>query len=549
MRGCFVVETRPQTGPVDATAVLLLPPLGYEETASYRPLRVLADHLAADGRLVVRLDWPGLGDSALDPLDDARGPETQAIVGVLIADLRARGFDRVAGVGLRVGGLLAANAGGFDALVLWGVPPTGRRYLREERAFQRLSAKAFGAAPDDAPPLPDGAREAGGFVYPAGLVEVLGELDLAAALTASPPAQLLLLPREGTEPTPAVLEAAKAAGVAVTVDAAGGLGDLLDDPYRARLAEGSVVAIRGWLGPPTPSLSPTPGAGVPTLALPGGAEERPWVEPGGAGALSGVICVPAGGLQPGMPWTLFFNAGGVRRSGPNQLWTQSARALAAQGRASLRLDVRDVGDSDGVAQPHDDLDEMYAETAIDDAVQAFDAARAAGAGDIDVVGLCSGAFLGMQVAARRPVRRAVLFNGLSFIWDDEARAKGMTAHIRGSLFDARRWRRLLTGRIDARALTRAMASDARLRLESTAARLRGEAPPSPVDRLVQGVRSRGTDLCLVSSAGDPSLPYLERHVPPDRRPQVVVLTGADHTIRPAWAHPRVLALIAAAPEP
>lgn len=120
VRGCFVVETRPERGPVDGTAVLLLPPLGYEETASYRPLRVLAEHLAGAGRLVQRLDWPGLGDSALDAGDPARG------------------FERVVGVGVRAGGLLAAAAGGFDGLALWGVPPTGRRYLREERAFQRL---------------------------------------------------------------------------------------------------------------------------------------------------------------------------------------------------------------------------------------------------------------------------------------------------------------------------------------------------------------------------------------------------------------------------
>ena len=345
-----------------------------------------------------------------------------------------------------------------------------------------------------------------------------------------------------------MLSAARGADIAVTVDHAGGVGDLLDDPYRARLSTPARAALEAWLGAARPSLAPTPGMGAATLALPGGAEERPWLESGGAGTLSGVICAPAGGLRPGMPWTLFFNAGGVRRSGPNRLWTQAARALAAQGRASLRLDVRDVGDSDGVIEPYDDLEAMYSESAVDDALQALEAARAAGAGDIDVVGLCSGAFLGMQVAARRPVRRAVLFNGLSFIWDDEARAKGMTAHIRGSLFDARRWRRLLTGRIDARALGRAMLSDGRLRVEAAAARMRGEAAPSPVDRLVQGVRSRGTDLCLVSSAGDPSLPYLERHVPADRRPRVVVLDGADHTIRPTWAHPRVLELISG-PDP
>ena len=49
-----------------------------------------------------------------------------------------------------------------------------------------------------------------------------------------------------------------------------------------------------------------------------------------------------------------------------------------------------------------------------------------------------------------------LFNGLAFVWDDDARASSMTSQIGRSLLDARRWRRLLTGRIDARALARSI---------------------------------------------------------------------------------------------
>ncbi len=294
----------------------------------------------------------------------------------------------------------------------------------------------------------------------------------------------------------------------------------------------------------------TPGSGVIPLAsvlgLAGAVCERPWIADGGAGALSGIVCEPAGGVQPGMVWTVFLNAGGMRRAGPNRLWTLAARALAAAGRPSLRFDVRDVGDSDGRSDPWPDLESMYAPSSIDDAVRAVDWVEDQRPGRIEVTGLCSGAFLGAQVSARRQIHRAVLFNSLALVWDDEARASSLTDQVRGSLLNARRWRRLLTGKIDVVALTRAMARKARLRVH---ARLSRDPAPDPVAALLTEVRARGTDLQLVSSAGDPSVAYLQRHFPADAHPPLTLIAGADHTIRPVWLHPRVIALIAGWPTP
>ena len=90
----LVVEHQPVSGHVRETAILLLPPMGYEDTCAYRPLRVLADQLAREGHLVQRLDWPGLGDSA----GNAETPDLLhlCITTVLqaAAALRARGLRR-----------------------------------------------------------------------------------------------------------------------------------------------------------------------------------------------------------------------------------------------------------------------------------------------------------------------------------------------------------------------------------------------------------------------------------------------------------------------
>ncbi len=530
----FVVEHAPASGRA-ARVVVLLPPLGYEDTCAYRPLRVLADHLAAVGHLVVRLDWPGLGDSAGDALDGDLHEQRLDAARAVAAAVRARGPARVVGFGVRAGALLALASGAFDDLILWGAPASGRRYVREEQAFASLAAESVLGAP----PPPPGGVEAGGFVHGPAVVAALEQLDAAALVAAAGAVgRALLLGRDGAEPPAALARGLAAVGVEVTAGPAPGMADLLENPYHSSMSGEVVDRVSAWLQGASPA-EVAPHAGAPALRPAPGVIERPWV----SGGLSGVVCTPEGGVAPGAAWTVFYNAGGIRRSGPHRLWTTAARRLAARGFPSLRVDVRDVGDSDGVVTPHQDLVALYADTAIDDAAHAFDAVVALAAGSVDVVGLCSGAFLGMNVAARRDVRRAVLFNGMVLVWNPEARASSMTAHIRASLGDGRRWRRLLDGRINRAELARAIVVQAGVRAASAGRRLLGRPDPSPVARLVREVRRRGTQLTLVASAGDPSVDYLAQHMPGPDRPPVRIIPGVDHTIRPVWAHDIVLGLI------
>ncbi len=533
--GAFVVEHRPPSGAA-VGGVLILPPLGYEDTSAYRPLRILADALAEAGFHTLRLDWPGLGDSAGSALDEDLPLRRLEAVRAALRALREAGHASVGVVGVRAGGLLAMEAGGFDELVLWGTPASGRALLREERAFHRMASQAFGAPPADAPALPAGAMEAGGFVMGAAT---------GAALEAMVPRadpelrRALVLPREGASAAPELLAALSAHGAAVAEAAHGGLGDLLEDPYRSGLAPAVREAVVGFFSKGT-ARPVEDRRGASTLTLPGGILERPFVVPGGAGELSGVVCEPAGGARPGAAWTIFYNAGGVRRSGPNRLWTEAARALAAEGVPSLRVDVRDVGDSDGVSAPRTDLEAMYSVDSVADAILAIDAVRQLGAGVVDVVGLCSGAYLAVQAANARPVRGALLINCLAFVWDEDARSNGLASQIGRSLFNARRWRRLLEGRIDARQLARAIVVQARLRGQDLLARAKGAPAASAVDQLLHSVLLRGTHFQLVSSEADPSVDYLERHVPVERRPPLLIVPGVDHTLRPAWSHRRVV---------
>ncbi|HXC18006.1 MAG TPA: hypothetical protein VNV60_11250 [Holophagaceae bacterium] len=536
----FIVEHNPGTEQVAPAGILLLPPLGYEDTCAYRPLRVLADALARAGHVVLRLDWPSLGDSAGEASQvDLVASGTGAIASA-IASLRARGFMRVTGIGVRGGGLMALASHGFDELALWGVPLSGKAYLREERAFHQTAARAYGALPADIAPLPEGAMEAGGFYYSPETVAALQGLSAKALAAEGRLERVLLIGRDGIAPAAELAGAFRQAGTAVSISLAPGLSSLLENSYQSELGPAIPETILAWLAAGSGRVDNRAPETIGRLHLETGIAERPVVLDGDAGELSGILCEPASGAKPGAAWTLFLNAGGIRRSGPNRLWTRAARALAADGRPSFRFDVRDVGDSDGAIAAHPDLEEMYSESAIRDVVQAYDWARAQGAGAIDVVGLCSGSFLGIQLAARRQVRHALLFNGLAFVWDDEARATGVTSHIGESLFDGRRWRRLLTGRISAISVASAIGAKAWM---AAAKPFRRRTGVNAVQALVQGVIARGTVLHFVSSEGDPSAAYLERNVAPEHRPPLAILPGVDHTIRPLWAHDRVVALI------
>ena len=135
-----------------SVGAIIVPPFGWEDICSYRPLRSLGRNLAAAGIPTLRFDLPGTGDSSgrlSDP--DLLGAWTRSVADAAAEFKIMTGVRHVAIVGVRLGAMiaLAAASGGapIDDLVLWGASTTGRSMLRELRAFRDMESTEYDEKP------------------------------------------------------------------------------------------------------------------------------------------------------------------------------------------------------------------------------------------------------------------------------------------------------------------------------------------------------------------------------------------------------------------
>lgn len=111
--------------------------------------------------------------------------------------------------------------------------------------------------------------------------------------------------------------------------------------------------------------------------------------------LLGVVAQPAHAV-PEQPACLLFNAGVVHRIGPHRLNVKLARALAARGFTTLRMDLSGLGDS---PVPADAATVNSSDQAIADLRAAMDhLERTEGIRSFVLFGLCSGARHGYRLA-------------------------------------------------------------------------------------------------------------------------------------------------------
>jgi pimeloyl-ACP methyl ester carboxylesterase len=125
------VDSPDQTSHTPRLGLLIVPPFGWEDACSYRPLRVFGQALAEDGIPVLRYDLPATGDSSGTPREEALlAAWIQSVADAAEELRRSSGVERVAVLGIRLGAILALSAAArgarIDDLILWGASSTGR---------------------------------------------------------------------------------------------------------------------------------------------------------------------------------------------------------------------------------------------------------------------------------------------------------------------------------------------------------------------------------------------------------------------------------------
>jgi pimeloyl-ACP methyl ester carboxylesterase len=532
--------------------VVIVSPFGWEEVCSYRPLRFVARILAANNIPVLRFDLPGTGNSSGGPHNCGLLKSWMWAVRDAIGQLRqiAR-VGQVALFGIGLGGLpaVAAAASGADAeaIVLWGTPPSGRRALRELRAFASMERRT--SANGTPIPLSVPSFEAGGFLITPEFERDLEALDLETLLTASPfapapPPRVLLLSRDDLAPDRTLIECLRSAGCTVQVAPGAGFSDMMAVPHEALPPVTTAQSIADFLTKECAATARPPLAGDPpalasSATVDGSGVESIYDISYGSESMFGLLAEPLPGTEPRPYLVLLLNAGGVRHIGPNRMWVALARRWARAGVASLRLDLCGIGESDGAHNL--DIPRLYHERMVEQVEWALDSVRSRlGFRQFAVVGLCAGAFWGFHAALRsREIRAAILLNPRLLFWDPEAERRRILERAARGLVHWKDWLRVVRGGIQRADLKRAVKTVLR-GFPADADSIGVPAFPDTLNQAWQVIKRQQTRLTFLFTEGEPLLREMEDQgqLPSRSNPLVNCIRigpQAGHTFRPQWA--------------
>ena len=526
-------------------AAVIVPPHGFEDLCSHRALDMLADMLAEAGVATLRYDLPGVGDSTGDDADPLSFDRWLASVGMAAQEAkRLTGAEDVALIGLRLGALLAAEAsarmGDISRMVLLAPPASGKAYLRELKVLSRVIAPVAPPPPDLAPAPFDGL-ELAGFRLSRECVEGMTNLRWPG----EPPARAMLnLSPGGAIPNDSALHVWEGEGVRVTRASFDGYEKMMCDPTATITPLAALRDVADFIAAEAPATA----AAAPrilTSAMAGDGWREDAIVFGEDNRLCGVLCRPVGGDDDNA--IIIANAGGVRRIGWGRQNVEMARALAARGATTFRMDFSNIA---GVSGPDPAIPFHYGDDIHHELIAAMDVLTDWGFSAFTLMGACSGAYHAVKAAvADHRARRVVSVNQLCFEWGPQY-ALPLNAWMMQKAGDVARKRMAadddlselarLRARLAARAvaLFKSNAKKAYHALRSLAAMSGGsreDQAPSQPERDFLTLAGRGVRVDFVHAEVDPGLGELERWFGPDGE-RVTALPGVTKTVIPAADH-------------
>lgn len=526
---------------------------GFEDLCSRRFLTLLARRIASDGFPVLQFDYPGCGDAAGGHSDPGRVAAWTLSLEHAIDALKAEtGVADVVLIGFRLGALLATPVIGrrddVAGLALLAPPASGKTFVREQVALSRMIDGALPPSPTVEPAF-DGLQVAGfrlsnetlgdlraldPFCEPlgdgrAGRVLVMGRNDIGVAEN--------LAAKLGREDRPA------------DADLFTGYDRLMCDPTAGQIPDDVIERCAAWVrSAPGEAARSIVAARQSQDRMVGPDYEEEPVVIGPAPQMAGVLCRPRGHRHAAEA-LIILNAGGVPHVGWARGSVEVARSLAANGVASLRLDLPGLGQSEA---PGEKRVRFYDVRTRADTIRAVDWMLAAGFERIGLVGNCSGGFQAFHAARADPrIASITMVNPLCFDWNSSY-ALDMTVWKASKItFGAGR----AFGQDDRTGGLGELGSFAapfarnaiRRSLELVKSGLSRVSPATliggrPVERWMRQIVQRGTTVVVVNSEGDLSLEEVARHFGPGGG-RLRAMTGvtmhlvpaADHTLTPLHA--------------
>lgn len=539
--------------------VILCGAIGHEALAAHRGWRDLGQSLATAGLTALRFDYPGTGDSVGVEQDPGGIERWVDSIVAAAAFLRAEcGVTRISLIGLRLGGALAALAaeriGDVGMLACLNPVLSGRAHIRE----MTLLANTWWsqAAPDDrCRETPDGCLDVIGHRWNAESLAGLRAIDLMK--WPSWPDQVVLMDGTGRPDVPALAESLRATGVDVTETAFPGATIFLQDALRSETPARAFETLCGLMG--TTDLPGHAAGHVPPQCLVGPGYVETPLSFGVDQVLHGILCQPGATAthRIAAPVVVMLNTGRTHHIGHARLNVLLARDLAARGVASLRMDGAGIGDSD--LPPGQHAPQLHDPRSRADVSAAIDALMHRNAGDITVLGMCSGGHQAFHATLTDPrIRGLIVINMQKFVWiggptfyvsyDGNRRATAI--YLRAALSRAK-WQGVLRGEIDvlrigADLLRRAIRTLRKKALQRLEALTGIETKAGQVARWLRDLSARGVNVCLFYSDADPGLADLRFEIshpgPLERLPglTIEIMPNADHTLSSISARDRFL---------
>jgi peptidoglycan/LPS O-acetylase OafA/YrhL/alpha-beta hydrolase superfamily lysophospholipase len=534
--------------------VVIVPPFGYEAVCAARSLRHLAENAAKAGLIALRFDLDGTGDSVGDDLDPARLESWLASIDDACNVVRRAGAERIVLVGVRLGALLAAtcaarrdDVAGFVAIA---AVPTGKALLREASALQ--VALALAEAPPDAE---SEGREAVGFALSDETWSAITSLDMKATPRAPAP-RVLLIDRDDRPPNDAWAAHLRALSADVTQLRLPGYVEMTLDPHRtivpAGIIDAAVDFARSFVVDGDAPVTSEPVLRA-SMSFRRGDVELHEDAVRLDDALFAIATRPA---TPPARALIFLNSGGISHIGPNRLYVEFARQLAAEGVLAIRCDLSGVGDSAPREGETENI--VYHGRAVGDAAVAVRWAQDAGAKEIVVAGVCSGAYHALRAALDgSPIDTIVVINPLTFHYVPGApldiagfRIAADAARYRKSMTSGASWRKLLRGEVKLSRVATVLWHRARARLIGPARNILRALHFPLRDDLGSELRTlarRGVAIRFVFAGEEPGHAMLLDEGGPvvdqlSARGQLAIqkIEGADHTFTARWTHSRLL---------